>query len=253
MSISNDSELAGIRKISEIVALTVREMKAYASAGMSTKELDDYGKTLLEKYHARSAPLLTYKFPGCTCISLNGEIAHGIPSDSKVLREGDLINIDVSAELDGFWADNGASFVIGEDINNHFPLINASRAILKKAISNIRGGVRVSDIGGLIELEAKKSGYRVIKNLTGHGIGRSLHEAPEVANYRDNFNKQRFAKNQVVAVETFISTLSTIADTTEDGWTLTGNKGGFVAQFEHTILVTSGLPVILTESNGIFE
>ena len=114
--------------------------------------------------------------------------------------------------------------------------------------------MRIADLGALIESEAKKSGYKVIKNLTGHGIGRSLHEEPrEIANYRDGFNFQRFKKNSVVAIETFISTNSTIANTQEDGWTLIGNKGGYVAQHEHTIVITDGQPIILTALNGIWN
>jgi methionyl aminopeptidase len=144
--------------------------------------------------------------------------------------------------------------VLGGDIHGHQGLVNASKEILRKAISKIKGGVRVADIGLMIETEAKKHGYTVIKNLTGHGVGRSLHEEPrEIANYRDRFNMERFKKNSVVAVETFISTASTIAETQSDGWTLVGNRGGFVAQHEHTILITGGEPVILTENNGIWE
>ncbi len=254
MSITKESELIGMQKISEVVALTLREMRNYAKPGMTTKELDNFGGTLLKQYGAKSAPALTYGFPGWTCISTNNEIAHGIPSDKKVLQEGDLINIDVSAELGGFWADNGGSFVLGQDLNNHQPLVDASKRILKKAISNIKGGVRIAEIGRLIENEAKRSGYKVIKNLTGHGIGRKLHEEPgEIANYYDKFNLRRFKKNSVVAIETFISTSSTIADTLNDGWTLTGNKGGYVTQHEHTIVITDGKPVILTEMNEIWN
>ncbi|MCY1508946.1 Methionine aminopeptidase 2 [compost metagenome] len=106
----------------------------------------------------------------------------------------------------------------------------------------------------MIEMEAKKSGYQVIKNLTGHGIGRSLHEAPgEIANYRDRFNSARFRKNSVVAIETFIATTSTYAQTLADGWTMVGNKGGFMAQHEHTIVVTDGKPIVLTEMNEIWD
>jgi methionyl aminopeptidase len=133
-------------------------------------------------------------------------------------------------------------------------LVDASKIILKKAINSIKGGVRISEIGQLIEAEAKKLGYKVIRNLTGHGIGRSLHEEPEeIANYYDRYNTTRFRKNSVVAIETFISTASSIADTLKDGWTLVGNKGGFVAQHEHTIVVTGGTPIILTASNGIWN
>jgi methionyl aminopeptidase len=254
MSIKNEAELAGMKKISEAVAHTLREMSNYAQPGMSTKELDNYGAKVLSDFGAKSAPYLTYGFPGFTCISVNNEFCHGIPSDNKILQEGDLINIDVSAELDGFWSDNGNSFVLGNDINQHQQLVEASKQILHKAIYNIKGGVRIADIGELIETEAKKRGYKVIKNLTGHGVGRSLHEEPsEIANYRDKYNQTRFKKNSVVAIETFIATTSTYAETAPDGWTMVGNKGGFMAQHEHTIVVTEGIPIILTEMNGVWN
>ncbi|MFC4480104.1 type I methionyl aminopeptidase [Flavobacterium chungangensis] len=254
MSITTEAELAGMKKISEAVAFTLKEMRKFARPGISTKELDDYGGQILNDLGAKSAPYLTYGFPGWTCISVDNEFCHGIPSEKRILQEGDLINIDVSAELDGFWSDNGGSFVIGSDVNEHQKLVDASKDILHKAIHNIKGGVRISDIGFLIETEAKKRGYKVIKNLTGHGVGRSLHEAPhEIANYRDRFNQTRFKKNSVVAIETFISTASTYAETLKDGWTMVGNKGGFMAQHEHTIVVTEGKPIILTEMNEIWN
>lgn len=254
MSITKETELIGMEKASEAVAHTLKEMRNYARPGMTTKELDNYGAKILLDLGARSAPYLAYGFPGWTCISVNNEFCHGIPSDNRILKEGDLVNIDVSAELDGFWSDNGSSFVLGEDIHQHQNLIDASKHILYKAIYSIKGGVRISDIGHLIETEAKKRGYKVIKNLTGHGIGRSLHEEPrEIANYRDRLNLTRFRKNAVVAIETFISTTSTYAETLNDGWTMVGNKGGFVAQHEHTIIVTEEKPIILTEMNGVWN
>jgi len=254
MSITKESELTGMQKASEAVAYTLREMSAFARPGMTTKQLDDYGAQVLADLGARSAPYLTYGFPGWTCISVNNEFCHGIPSDDRLLQEGDLVNIDVSAELDGFWSDNGGSFVLGEDIHRHQKLVDASKQILHKAIYNIKGGVRLSDIGQLIETEAKKRGYKVIKNLTGHGIGRGLHEEPhEITNYRDRYNLTRFKKNSVVAIETFISTTSTYAETLKDGWTMVGNKGGFMAQHEHTIVVTAGEPIVLTERNGVWN
>jgi methionyl aminopeptidase len=254
MSITKQEELSGMKKASEAVAFTLKEMKDYARPGMTTKELDDYGQGILSGFGARSAPLVTYGFPGCTCISVNHEFCHGIPSHSRVLRTGDLVNIDVSAELGGFFSDNGSSFVLGDDIHQYQHLVDASREILYKAIYRIKGGVRISDIGYLMETEAKKRGYKVVRNLTGHGVGRSLHEAPgEIANFRDRFNRTRFSKNSVVAIETFISTRSTYAESLHDGWTMVGNKGGFMAQHEHTIVVTEDKPIVLTGMNGIWN
>jgi methionyl aminopeptidase len=254
MSIQIESEFQGMKRVSEAVALTLKAMIEFAEVGMSTKELDEYGKQLLKGFGAKSAPYLTYKFPGWTCISVGKEFCHGIPSKGKIIREGDLINIDVSAELDGFWSDNGSSFVLGKDINNHLNLVNTSKAILKKAISSIHHGVRISDIGLLIETEAKENGFRVIKNLTGHGIGKRLHEEPsEITNYCNPNNQKLFEKNSVVAIETFISTDSGTAVALNDGWTMVGNRGGYMAQHEHTIVITDSNPIILTEMNGIWS
>lgn len=254
MSITNESELIGMKKVSDAVAHTLKEMKNFTKPGITTKELDDFGAVILESFGTKSAPLLTYQFPGCACISVNNEFCHGIPSENRVLKEGDLINIDVSAELDGFWSDNGNSFVIGKDIHQHQKLVDASKEILKKAIDNIKGGVKIADIGHLMESEAKKRGYKVIKNLGGHGIGKSLHEQPkELLNYRNRFDQRRFKKNSVVAIETFITTSSSYAVELNDGWTMVGDKGGFMAQHEHTILITDGKPIILTEMNGVWN
>lgn len=254
MSITKESEFAGMKKVSELVAYTLKEMKSFARPGMSTKELDDFGAGILKEFGANSAPFMTYKFPAWTCISVENEFCHGIPSKNRILKEGNLINIDVSAELDGFWSDNGESFVLGEDKHGHQTLVDASKEILRKAVNNIKGGKKISEIGDLINTEAKKLGYRVIKNLGGHGIGRSLHEQPdELLNYRNRFDQRRFKKNSVVAIETFISTTSTYAIESNDGWTLMGNNGGFMAQHEHTIVVTDNRPIILTEKNGIWN
>ncbi len=243
-----------MQKAGEAVAYTLKEMRAYAQPGMSTKALDQFGAEILAGFGAKSAPYLTYGFPGYTCISVNNEFCHGIPSDKRILQEGDLINIDVSAELNGFWADNGGSFVLGNDIHQHQRLVDASREILHKAIDNIRGGVKIADIGYLMETEAKKKGFKVIKNLGGHGVGRSLHEEPgDLLNYKNRYDLRRFKKNSVVAIETFIATASTYATELSDGWTMVGDKGGYMAQHEHTIVVTDGKPVILTAMNGILN
>jgi len=253
MSISKESDLLGMQRASEAVAYTLKKMTQYAQPGMTTKELDEFGAKILKEFGAKSAPHSTYGFPGWTCISVNSEFCHGIPSKRK-LKEGDLINIDVSAELNGFWADNGGSFVLGQDINQHQKLVDASKEILVKAISNIKGGVKIADIGHLMETEAKKRGFKVIRNLAGHGIGRGLHEQPdELLNYKNKYDHRRFKKNSVVAIETFISTTSSYADQLSDGWTMVGNKGGFMAQHEHTIVVTDKAPIILTEMNEIFN
>ncbi|GAB4039086.1 type I methionyl aminopeptidase [Spirosoma jeollabukense] len=253
MSLKSEEDLTGMQQISQIVGSALKRMQQYARPGMSTLELDQYGRQLLEEHGARSAPKLTYNFPGWTCISLNEEVCHGIPSARRFLQEGDLVNIDVSAELNGYWSDNGGSFVLGNDIHQRSGLVEASKRILAKAISHIRGGVQIAEIGRLIETEAKRSGYRVIKNLAGHGIGRSLHEEPhEILCYYDRSNKTRFRTNSVVAIETFISTKATYAQEKGDGWTLVA-RDSFAVQHEQTIVVTNKQPIILTAANQLWK
>jgi len=252
MIIKSDEELEGLKKASHAVATTLRKMKEFVEVGMTTKALDDYGGELLTSFGAVSAPVRDYDFPGHTCISLNTEACHGIPSAHRIIQEGDLLNIDVSAELNGYYGDNGCSFIVGEDIQGLQPLVTASNEILYVALSKIKSGVKIAEVGGIIEQAAKKRGYKVIKNICGHGIGRKLHEEPaEIACWKDRTNRQRFKKNSVIAVETFISTKAKYVYEAEDGWTLKTKDGSFVTQHEHTLVVTDGYPKILTHENGI--
>ena len=252
MSIRSAKDLKGMSLASQVVGETLNKMIAFAKPGMSTQTLDDYGYEILKSYGANPAPKKEYGFPGWNCISVNHEVAHGIPSSSIRLNEGDLVNIDVSAALNGYYGDNGASFVLGRDTRKLNPLVNASKEILYKAISNIRGGVKIAAIGALIENEAKKRGFTTIKNLVGHGIGLTLHDHPhEIPCFADRTNRYRFRKDTVIALETFISTKTRMVRQASDGWTLKTTDGSFVAQHEHTMIVTDGHPVILTANNGI--
>lgn len=250
MLIKNKLELKGIAVAGQAVATTLKKMREFTKPGISTKELDDYGLKLLTALGAVSAPTKDYEFPGCTCISVNHEACHGIPSADRIIQDGDLVNIDVSAELNGFYGDNGCSFIVGEDKQGLQTLVTASQEILNLAIPKIKSGVKIAEVGAFIEKEAKKRGFTVIRNLCGHGVGRSLHEAPaEIPCFNDRSNKLRFRKNTVVALETFISTKDKKVEQLEDGWTFVTK--GFVAQHEHTLIVTDGKPVILTKENGV--
>lgn len=250
MIIKTEKELDSIQQISDIVAITLNKMKEHVKIGMTTKELDNFGAEILKSFGAKSAPFVTYKFPGWTCISINNEMAHGIPS-SRIIKEGDLVNIDVSAEFNGYYSDNGASLVVGEDINKNQKLVDTSIEALHNAISIIKSGIKISEVGRIIESTAKSKGYKVIRNLGGHGVGKSLHENPDfVLNYYDRYDRRIFKKNSVVAIETFLTTNSSLVNTTRDGWTLVADKNGFCAQHEHTILVTDNEPIILTAKNG---
>jgi methionyl aminopeptidase len=254
MIIQSEKELIGMKAANKAVAIALRKMVAYTKVGMSTKEIDDYGRDILESFGAKSAPYHDYKFPGCNCISINNEVCHGIPSKNKIIKEGDLVNIDVSAVLNKFYGDNGCSFVAGEDLNGHGKLVRASLEILYKTMEAVKTGVKISEVGGTMETEAKKRGYTTIRNICGHGIGYRLHESPrEVPCFRDRWNREKLKKNTVIALETFISTKATLVHEAKDGWTLKTKDKSFVAQHEHTIVVTDDYPIILTLENGIPE
>jgi methionyl aminopeptidase len=246
MIITNEQELEGLRKIGRIVALAREEMKRQAKPGMTTKELDLIGKKILDEHGAESAPEKEYDFPGTTCISVNEEVAHGIPGD-RVLKDGDLINIDISAALDGYYADTGISFVIGQSDELKEKLCRTAESAFWEAMKKARAGAKKNQIGRAVWNEAKKNGFTVIKNLTGHGIGRSLHEKPDhILNYFDPMDSGLLKEGLVLAVEPFVSTGADYIVEGGDGWTFITPDKSLVAQCEHTIVITKGAPIILT-------
>ena len=189
---------------------------------MTTRELDALGARLLERQGARSAPQLTYDFPGATCISINEEAAHGIPGD-RVIRAGDVLNVDVSAELGGYFADTGGTRVVPPSNAQKTRLCHATRTALANAMKQARAGRPISGIGAAIERTAKTYGFKVIENLGSHGVGRALHEAPEhIAGYFDPTDKRLLAEGMVITIEPFLSTRSRVVNETSDGWTLAG-------------------------------
>jgi methionyl aminopeptidase len=244
--VKTDGELTHLRTIGRIVALTLREMLSQVKPGVTTRELDQFGAAILQEHGAQSAPILAYDFPGTTCISVNDEVAHGIPGD-RVLNPGDLINIDVSAELDGYFADTGASMVL-EPIN---PLLRrlctTSQNALHSAINSVKAGSKLNRIGKAIQREAEKNGFTIINNLYSHGIGHNIHEEPlNIVNFFDPGITDLLANGSVLAVEAFVSSVANHVIDAGDGWTLKTPDGSFVAQYEHTIVVTKGKPIILT-------
>ncbi|MCP8967979.1 type I methionyl aminopeptidase [Ectobacillus ponti] len=246
MIIQNEQELEALRKIGRIVALAREEMRAAAKPGMTTKELDLIGKRVLDEHGAVSAPEKEYDFPGVTCISVNEEVAHGIPGD-RVIQDGDLVNIDISAALDGFYADTGISFVVGQSDDLKERLCKAAEDAFWAAMKKVKAGAKRNQIGRAVFNEARKSGFNVIENLTGHGIGRSLHEAPEhIFNYFEPRDTVLLKDGLVLAVEPFVSAKADHIVESGDGWTFITPDKSLVAQCEHTIVVTKGEPIILT-------
>jgi methionyl aminopeptidase len=177
-------------------------------------------------------------------VSVNEEAAHGIPS-GRVLRAGDLVNVDVSAELDGYWADTGASHPVGEVSELGRRLIEATRQANREALAVARAGRPVRHVGRAVQRCARRHRFSVIRNLCGHGTGRSLWEEPSVPGWEDPHDRTRLHEGLVIAVEPFLSTGATWAHEADDGWTLVTPRH-LSAQFEHTIVVTAGEPIVLT-------
>lgn len=247
MTVENPFDIEALRRIGHVVAETLELMKASVEEGITTLELDAIAEGNFRKYKANSAPRKMYGFPGSTCISVNEAIAHGIPSGRKI-RKGDLINMDVSAELDGYFADTGFTFAFESGDEEIRRLCDCSMRALRKGIAQARPGRKLNLVGKAIEDEAHRGGFETIRNLTGHGTGRSLHEAPKhIYNYFEPRQKETFKDGMVVAIETFVSTGADFADEAGDGWTLTTADHSLVAQYEHSLIVTEGEPIILTQ------
>lgn len=246
MTIENQDDIEGLRRIGGIVARVLEAMLSAARAGMTTLELDALGERLLEQYGARSAPRITYDFPGATCISVNEQAAHGIPGP-RVLREGDVVNVDVSAELDGYFADTGGTTVLPPSDATKVRLCHAARTALSNALSVARAGRPLNGIGVAIERTAQLHGFKVIRNLASHGVGRALHEEPKhIAGYHDPSERRVLHEGMVITIEPFISTRSRLVTEAGDGWTLVGAPGNLSAQYEHTLIVTRDAPIIVT-------
>jgi methionyl aminopeptidase len=246
MSINSEKDLEGLRKIGRIVARCLQHMQSQLEPGMTTGELDALGGQFLEAHGARSAPQLTYNFPGFTCISVNEEAAHGIPG-AKVLKAGDLVNIDVSAELDGYFADTGGSAIIPPELKLHLEICAVAKRALESAMLEARAGAKLNRIGFAIESEAKSHGFTVIENLGSHGVGRALHEEPGfIAGYYNKRDKRILRENQVITIEPFISSGAREVFENGDGWTLVTNSGIYTAQYEHTLVITKDKPLIMT-------
>jgi methionyl aminopeptidase len=246
MIVKNEKDLEGLKQIGRLVAMIRDHLKESTKPGITTKELDEIAGKLFNKHGAISGPKGEYDFPGYTCISVNDEVAHGIPSD-RVLQEGDLINIDVSGSLNGYYADTGISFVVGKGDPKLTELCECAERAFQKGLEKIKAGSKQNQIGKAVMNEASRSGFTVLMNLTGHGVGRALHEKPEyILNYYEPWDNDLLKDGMVIAFEPFISTGADEVIDQDDGWTYKTPDGSLVAQVEHTVIVTKDKPIIIT-------
>jgi methionyl aminopeptidase len=238
-------DFEGLKEIGRICAAIRNELVKNTKPGITTKELDEMARELFDKEGAVSAPNGVYDFPGYTCISVNEEVAHGIPGD-RVIQEGDVVNIDVSGSKNGYFADTGISIVVGAGDELLKNMCQVAKEAFEEGIKKAIPGSKKSRIGKVVYQTARKRGFTVIKNLTGHGIGRSIHESPEyIFNYFETEGDELLKEGMVIAVEPFISTLEEEVFEKGDGWTYITEKS-FVAQYEHTMILTKDGPIIIT-------
>ena len=246
MSIQDYAELLALKEVGQIVQLAIAAMANSIRAGISTRELGDIGGKVMRQNGARSAPALVYGFPGDVLISLNNEAVHGIPSESRKVRAGDLVKLDVTFEKNGYMADAAITVPVEPVSEDARRLAVCAERAFQKAMQFARSNHRVNEIGRAIEKEVRASGFRVIRELGGHGIGRTIHEAPSVPNFDDGIARGRLTSGLVLTVEPIIAMGSARPMDAGDGWTVKTADGGLSAHYEHTLVITDGAPILLT-------
>lgn len=244
MSIDSALDLEGMREAGRVTTETLDALQRHVAEGVTTGDLDAIAADVLARNGARSAPKLVYGFPGTVLISVNDEIVHGIPGQRR-LRRGDLVSLDVTIEKDGFVADAARSVLVGEGSPSARRLIAAAELSLQAALKVARAGVRVNEIGRAVETEVKRHGFSVVRGLCGHGVGRTIHEEPQVPNTFDRFQRDVLTEGLVLTIEPMISAGSAYSVQSEDGWTLRTKDGSLAAHCEHTLVITRGMPLIL--------
>jgi len=246
MTISSEDDLNKLQAIGKIVANTLEAMAATLEPGMTTAELDMIGRQFLEKAGARPGPELTYDFPGATCISVNEQIAHGIPG-SRRIEAGDLVNIDISAEKNGVYADTGASFAVPPTTNAMKRLCRDGRRAMWVGLRQVGADKPIAGIGQAIGTFAHKNGYTLVRNLASHGIGYSLHEEPgEIPTWPDRSERRIMNEGLVFTVEPFLSLGANWATDGDDEWTLLSDPRAPTVQYEHTVVATRNGPLVVT-------
>ena len=245
MTVDGDDDLVGLKEIGRICRKVLTHMGSLVRPGITTMELDAVAGKMLADLGARSAPKLAYDFPGHTCISVGSVVAHGVPNE-KPLVAGDLINIDVSAEKDGYFGDCGESFAIGTVSDEANALLAATKMARDAGISAAKAGRPVAVIGRACSRVAVKAGFKQVAGLHSHGVGRWIHEGPDIPTIYDPSKTRKLAHGDVITVEPFLSNKSRKYFEGPDGWSLILANGGIGAQFEHSFVVTRSGPILLT-------
>ena len=245
VSVDSPEELEGLRRAGALAARVLAAVRRAVAPGVSTGELDALAADVIRAAGGRSAPIVTYDFPGAICISVGSEVVHGIPGPWR-LREGDVVKLDVAVELDGYFADTASTVAVPPVRSADERLCATARAALARGMRAATAGATVSDVGATVERITEARGFSVLRALTGHGIGRGLHEPPTVPNFDDRALRDRLHEGLVLTVEPMIASGTRDVVGTADGWTMVTANGAPAAHEEHTIVVTAGEPIVLT-------
>ena len=247
MSIESAVDWKGLRRVGRLVDLTLQTLQDNVRVGITTRELDEIAARFIARHGGRSAPAIVYGFPGTVLISVNDEIVHGVPGDRR-LEPGDVVKLDVTLEKGGYVADAARTVIVSEGTREAERLIACAEEAFAASLVVARAGNRVSEIGRVIENEVRRHGFSVVRGLTGHGIGRTIHEEPSVPNHYDPFQQEILTEGLVLTIEPMISAGSPHATEDENGWTIRTRDGSLAAHFEHTLVITRAHPVILTKA-----
>jgi methionyl aminopeptidase len=234
-----------MQRVGRLVARTLEAMRGAVRVGNTTGAIDDVAARFARAEGARSAPQLTYDFPGFTCISVNDEIVHGIPG-TRVVRGGDVVKLDVTLELDGYIADAAVTVLVPPALLQSRALQRCARQAFTTALRAAHAGAPVAALGRAVEQEALRHGFAVVRELAGHGVGRRIHESPSVPNWYDPSTRGVLSPGLVIAVEPMVTPHPTRVVEERDGWTLRTEDRSLAAHHEHTIVIREGAPLVLT-------
>ena len=245
MSVGSRADLLGLVAAGRVVAEALARMRALVRPGATTAELDRAAAGVFARHGARSAPQLAYGFPGVTCISVNDEAVHGIPGRRRI-EPGDLVKLDVTAELGGYMADAAVTVPVPPVAAADAALCEAAAAGLAAALERARAGATTGAVGAAVEREVERRGFRVLRELAGHGIGHTIHEPPSVPNFGAAGLGEPLTDGLVITLEPIVAATTRSTRRLGDGWTVATADGGRSAHVEHTIVVGRGRPLILT-------
>jgi methionyl aminopeptidase len=245
MSIRTEQEERGMRAAGRIVAEVITEVREAVAPGRTTAELDAIAAAAIARRGAVPAPQALYGFPGAICLSVNDEVVHGVPGPRR-LRDGDLLTIDVTLGKEGYIADAAVTVAVGEARPSGRRLIACAEAAFQQALAVVRPGALAWHIGEAVDREVRRHGFRVVRELRGHGVGRAIHEAPEVPNYADRTCRDRLEEGMVLTVEPIITARGAGVHLRPDMWTVCTDDGALAAHFEHTLIVTRHGPSLVT-------